>query len=151
MKIEIIAAGRLKNGPYFDGIAEYQKRLNWPVTLIEIISKETDQNRIHSDETKQLLSKIDDSAYVIALDERGKNLKSRELADKFKSLQNDSEPLVQIVIGGADGLHPDIRSRADLLLSFGTLTWPHMLARLMLFEQLYRSQQILAGHPYHRE
>lgn len=151
MKIEILAAGRLKSGPYFDAIAEYQKRMGWSVSVIEIHSKHSDAEKIKADETRQFLDKINQNAIVIALDERGQNLKSLDLADKIKRYQNDSVSLLQIVIGGADGLDQDIRSRTDLLLSFGKLTWPHMMVRAMLFEQIYRCQQILAGHPYHRE
>jgi 23S rRNA (pseudouridine1915-N3)-methyltransferase len=85
------------------------------------------------------------------MDERGKSLPSLKFADKIRDLQNQGRSHIQFIIGGADGLGDDIRKRADLLLSFGAQTWPHMLARVMLLEQIYRCQQILSGHPYHRE
>jgi 23S rRNA (pseudouridine1915-N3)-methyltransferase len=85
------------------------------------------------------------------MDERGASLPSRKFAEKFQNLQNESRSNVQFIIGGADGLNDEIRGRADFLLSFGRQTWPHMLARVMLLEQIYRVQQILKNHPYHRD
>lgn len=151
MKIELIAAGRLRNGPEFELCHEYAKRLNWPLTIIEVESKYRDESQSRADELTQLSGRIQSGAFVVALDERGKTLTSRALAQKFEYLQNSGIPLVQFVIGGATGLDEAIRKRANLLLSFGAQTWPHMLARAMLLEQIYRCQQILKGHPYHRD
>ncbi|NCT41624.1 MAG: 23S rRNA (pseudouridine(1915)-N(3))-methyltransferase RlmH [Alphaproteobacteria bacterium] len=151
MKIDIIAIGQLRKGPMFDALAEYQKRITWPLTLIIHESKQRDERVKQREEHEKLLGSLSNSAFIIAMDEKGKSLPSSQFANKIKDLQNQGQSHVQFVIGGADGLSDDIRSRANLLLSFGAQTWPHMLARVMLLEQIYRCQQILAGHPYHRE
>ena len=88
---------------------------------------------------------------IVALDERGQSLTSPQLASWIGARQGEAVQHLAFVIGGADGLDESLRSEARLVLGFGRLTWPHMLARVMLLEQLYRAQQILAGHPYHRE
>ena len=84
------------------------------------------------------------------MDERGRDLKSRELADRIGRWRDDGVQDLAFAIGGADGLSQAVRDRADLLLAFGRATWPHMLVRAMLAEQIYRAQTILSGHPYHR-
>lgn len=149
--VEILAAGKIRKTPYEDLSALYQKRLHWPCVIREIESKYTQSPQMQDDECARLSGKIAPGAYVVMLDERGKSLKSLAFADLFKTLQNEGRNHIQFVIGGSDGLTDDIRKRADLLLSFGVQTWPHMLARIMLLEQIYRAQQILVGHPYHRE
>ncbi len=106
--------------------------------------------RNQADEIKKLQDKIRPDAYVIALDERGKSLSSPDFARKIQDLMDQGRPCIQFIIGGADGLNDDIRKRADTLLSFGVQTWPHMMVRAMLMEQIYRARQIIAGHPYHR-
>ncbi len=151
MNIEIIACGRLKKGAFYDLFQEYHRRMEWDVTLIECESRSRDPSTIHRDETTQILNIIDPQAFVIAMDERGKTLSSRDIAVKMQDLQNTNRTHIQCLIGGADGLNDKIRIRADMLLSFGKQTWPHMLARVMLLEQIYRSQQILKNHPYHRD
>jgi 23S rRNA (pseudouridine1915-N3)-methyltransferase len=140
-KIEIIAAGQLKKGPLYELCKEYVKRLRWPVKIIEVEGR---------DENREIEKLLKENAYVIAMDERGKTLASADFTKKLEKLRQDGTP-VQFVIGGADGLSKSIRSRADLILCFGMQTWPHMLARVMLLEQIYRAQQISNGHPYHRE
>ena len=87
----------------------------------------------------------------MALDERGRQLGSRDFAQKLGAWRDQGVAEIAFVIGGADGLAESLRRRADLTLSLGQMTWPHMLARAMLVEQIYRAQQILAGHPYHRD
>lgn len=151
MNIQLLVVGRLRKGPHLDLFQDYLKRMDWTVSVHEIESKHKDQGKIHTDECTQILARINPQAYVIAMDERGKTLPSRKLAAKFQNLQNESRSNVQLIIGGADGLNDDIRGRADFLLSFGQQTWPHMLARVMLLEQIYRAQQILKNHPYHRD
>ncbi|MCB1651888.1 MAG: 23S rRNA (pseudouridine(1915)-N(3))-methyltransferase RlmH [Alphaproteobacteria bacterium] len=151
MKIEILAIGRLRKGPAYDLAADYQGRIQWPVSVRELESKHSDSKLAQKDEQQKLLEAFSPGAYVIALDERGKSLPSPELAQKIEDLRLHSTSLVQFVIGGATGLGPDIRKRADFLLSFGAMTWPHMLARVMLLEQIYRCQQIINRHPYHKE
>lgn len=130
----------MKASAHLDLIKDYQKRMNWTVTIHEIDHKK--------DNPDSFEKRIKQGATLIAMDERGQNLKSLDLAGKIEGFQNNH---LQFLIGGADGLPPTIRDKANLTLSFGKLTWPHMLARVMLLEQIYRAQQILAGHPYHRE
>lgn len=151
MKIDIIAAGRLRNGPLFDLKTDYFKRINWNIALHEIDSKYKDSPSIQKDEESKILKALKEEAFIVALDERGKSLRSLDFSKKIEDLQIRGTPHIQFIIGGADGLTETIRSRANLLLSFGQQTWPHMLARIMLLEQIYRAQQILDGHPYHRE
>lgn len=151
LKIDIIAVGRLRNGAYSDLVHKYSKRMKWSLTLYEIESKIKNPVMAQQDEAKKIAGHIKDGAYIIAMDERGENLKSLAFAQKIEHLQNTGEQHLQFIIGGADGLTEDIKSRARLTLSLGKATWPHMLARVMLLEQLYRAQQIIVGHPYHRE
>lgn len=125
--------------------------MDWSVSLYEIDSKHTEQHKIHDDECRQFLERLSPDAVVVALDERGKTLSSREMAAQVQNWQNEGRSNIQFIIGGADGLSDEIRARAHLLLSFGRQTWPHMLARVMLLEQIYRCQQILKNHPYHRD
>lgn len=146
MKIIILAIGKCKkNSPEAAIIAEYAKRSNW-----EIIIKEKD-NSTQEDEAKFLQGSIPHNAKVIVLDERGENIKSQELAKRIENWQNNGCSEICFLIGGADGHLQSTRDKADLLLSFGKLTLPHMLMRAVLSEQIYRIQTIIAGHPYHRE
>lgn len=121
---------------------EYQKRLKAKFNIIEL------EGHSQKEELEKLKSKISPTSSLIVLDEKGKSFSSIEFSKKLDSLENSN---LQIIIGGADGLDDDIRNRADLLISFGKQTWPHMMVRVMVMEQLYRAQQILANHPYHRE
>ena len=131
MKVTIIAIGKCKkNSPEAAIIAEYVKRSGW-----DIVIKEKD-NAAQEDEAEFLQSSIPHGAKVIVLDERGENLKSVELARKIET---------------ADGHLQSTRNLADLILSFGRLTLPHMLMRAVLSEQIYRIQTIINHHPYHRE
>lgn len=151
LAIDVIAVGRLRKGPYFDLIEEFRSRLRWILKIHEIESKFTEPQKAQADEAQKINALIDNKAFVVILDERGSGLRSLDFAQTIRKLQDSGERHLQFVIGGADGLTDDTRKRANLLLSFGQQTWPHMLARVMLLEQIYRAQQILAGHPYHRE
>jgi len=151
MNIQLLVVGRLKQGAHYDLFQNYLKRMEWTVSVHEIESRHKDQKKIHKDETTQILDRLNSQSFIIAMDERGKTLSSRQFSSKFQALQNDGQSQVQIIIGGADGLNNEIRKRSNFLLSFGQQTWPHMLARVMLLEQIYRSQQILKNHPYHRD
>jgi 23S rRNA (pseudouridine1915-N3)-methyltransferase len=102
-------------------------------------------------EAERILDELPADAKVVALDERGNNLTSREFATQISNWQDDSCRQLAFVIGGADGLAEDVRRRADKTISFGAATWPHMLVRAMLGEQLFRAASIIAGHPYHRD
>ncbi|PZQ44794.1 MAG: 23S rRNA (pseudouridine(1915)-N(3))-methyltransferase RlmH [Micavibrio aeruginosavorus] len=142
--IEFITVGRLKNDPLLDAFDDYRKRLQWKFTLLEL------EGRTQAEQLDKITEKLNPQAALVVLDERGKSLSSRDFAAKIDGWQT-SHGIVQFVIGGADGLSDDIRKKASALISFGAQTWPHMLARVMLIEQVYRAQQILAGHPYHRD
>ena len=145
LRVEIIAVGKMKAGAHKSLWDEYTKRMNWPLTLHEI------EGRDKVAECAAIEKKINTQAFIIALDETGRSISSREFAGKLEKLAVEGRPDIQLIIGGADGLTPEIRKRANFLLSFGLQTWPHMLVRVMLAEQLYRAQQILCGHPYHRD
>ncbi len=146
MKVTILAIGKCKkNSPEAQIIAEYVKRSGW-----DIVIKEKD-NSTQDDEAAFLQAQIPSSAKVIVLDERGENLKSLELAKKIENWMINGVSELCFLIGGADGHLSSTRARADLLLSFGKLTFPHMLMRAVLAEQIYRVQSIIAHHPYHRE
>lgn len=146
MKVYILAIGKCRrNSPEYALIAEYVKRSGW-----EIVIKEKD-NATQTEEAEFLLSHIPNGAKVVVLDECGENIKSTELAKKVENWMLSGCSEICFLIGGADGHLPQTRSRADLLLSFGRLTMPHMLIRAVLAEQIYRIQTIIAGHPYHRE
>ncbi len=151
LTLDILAVGRLKKGPLFELFSDYQKKIRWAFNLHEIESKYRDPAMMKDDENQRLLNLIQPNAFVVAMDERGNGLKSLDFAKTIQNLENNGEDHIQFIIGGADGLQDPIRNRANLLLSFGQQTWPHMLARVMLAEQIYRAQQILVGHPYHRE
>ncbi len=150
-KIDLIAVGRLKKGPLYDLAEEYQKRIQWPLTIHEIESKYKDSDNTQDDESRKILALLKDDAFIVVLDERGGGLRSLDFAQTLDNLKNSGERYIQFILGGADGVTDEIRDRANLLLSFGQQTWPHLLARVMLLEQIYRAQQILKGHPYHRE
>ncbi len=142
----ILAIGKCKrNSPEAEIIAEYVKRSQW-----EIIIKEKD-NATQAEEARFLLENISHNAKVVVLDERGVNIKSLELAAKVEAWMLDGVSEICFLIGGADGHLPLVRERADLVLSFGRLTLPHMLMRAVLTEQIYRVQTIINHHPYHRE
>lgn len=160
MRISIHAIGRVKAGAERELISRYQSRFtgsgkNLGLSGLEIIelneSRASTSDLRCKDEAARLLDTIPDGAFVIALDERGKNISSKEFANKIRGQLEDGCRAVSLVIGGADGHGDAIRKRANMLLSFGQLTWPHQLVRVLLVEQLYRATTILSGHPYHRE
>lgn len=146
MKATIIAIGKCKkNSPEMEIISEYIKRSQWQISI-----KEKD-NSNQKDEADFLLSSIPPKSKIIVLDEKGSNISSKELAQTILNWQATGSSEICFLIGGADGHLPSVRQKADLLLSFGKLTLPHMLIRAVLAEQIYRIQTIIAGHPYHRE
>jgi len=145
IRAEIIAVGRLRPGPQLTLLESYKKRMQWPLTIHEIEARKPEE------EQRKIAAKINQQSYLFVLDERGQNLSSKDFAAQLGALSAEGRPDVQFLIGGADGHTPEIRARADKLLAFGAQTWPHMLARIMLTEQIYRAQQILLGHPYHRD
>lgn len=146
MKVTIATIGKCKkNSPEKMLIDEYVKRMAWTVLIKEV------DNSTQAEEAHFLQSVIPHGAKVVVLDERGENMKSTELAEKVSNWQLNGCSELCFLIGGADGHLQSTRDRADLLLSFGKLTLPHMLMRAVLAEQIYRIQTIIAGHPYHRE
>jgi 23S rRNA (pseudouridine1915-N3)-methyltransferase len=123
-----------------------------PVSLVEVEEK----RRLTGAELKQreaalILAALPADARLVALDERGATWTSRQFADRLAGWRNGGAGVLAFAIGGADGLGQAVIERADAVLSLGQMTWPHLLARSLLLEQLYRTQQILAGHPYHRD
>lgn len=145
MRLHLLAIGRAR-GHAAELYAEYAKRLTWSLSLKEFEFKQTHQAR----EAEALLAALPAGARVVVCDERGKTLSSVEFAAQLGGWQDEGARDVCFLLGGADGHTDEVRARANLLLSMGKMTWPHMLARVMLVEQIYRSQQIIAGHPYHR-
>ncbi|MBR1903887.1 MAG: 23S rRNA (pseudouridine(1915)-N(3))-methyltransferase RlmH [Alphaproteobacteria bacterium] len=145
MKATILAIGKCKkNSPEAMIIAEYVKRSGW-----DIVIKEQD-NSTQEDEAKFLQNSIPTGAKVVVLDERGVNISSLDLAAKIEDWLLNGCSEICFLIGGADGHLQSTRDKADLILSFGKLTLPHMLMRAVLAEQIYRVQTIINHHPYHR-
>lgn len=152
MRVLVAAIGRMRAGVLKDLQEDYAKRITaWPLTLREL----EERRPLPSADLKEregtlLLEAVPKGATVVALDERGASLTSPQFAEKLSRWQDGGVADVAFLLGGADG-HPDqVRKRAEMTLSLGAMTWPHLLARSLLLEQLYRSQQIIAGHPYHR-
>ena len=102
-------------------------------------------------EAELILAALPTGARLVALDQRGSEWSSREFADRLRAWRDRGSSAIAFAIGGAEGLGAAVIERADVVLSLGAMTWPHLLCRCMLLEQLYRAQQILAGHPYHRD
>ncbi len=151
MKITILAIGKAR-GVEAEWGAEYQKRLGDSVSVKEFaVSKSLPPAEAQKAEAQLLIKNIPVKSFVVLLDERGKDMTSRELAGKVSEWQDRGVGDLVFIIGGADGVTDDVRKRADFTLGFGRLTWPHRLVRVMLLEQIYRARQILAGHPYHRD
>lgn len=155
MRVHICAVGRLRSGPERDLVRDYATRFDrigrgmglGPVSFNEVEDRKGGGSAA---EAALLDRALPEGAVICALDERGKTLSSPDLAQQLARWRDDGRGDLAFVIGGADGLDPSIRARADLLLSFGPMVWPHMLARVMLTEQIYRAATILAGQPYHR-
>ena len=150
MKLVILAVGKGRNSPEHDLATSYIKRLPEGGEIREIDSKLPAGPKRQQDETRLLLRLVPDNAILVCLDPRGKDISSELLASKIGSWRDEGQQAVYFAIGGADGHDRDIHQRADLLMSFGSAIWPHMLFRAMLAEQLYRACAILSGHPYHR-
>lgn len=151
LTIDIIAVGKLKKGPLYELVEDFKGRIQWQLAIHQIESQYKEADNMQADEARKILARVENSAFVVVMDERGNGLRSLDFAETIQKLQDTGERHIQFILGGAEGLTDEVRDRANLLLSFGQQTWPHMLARVMLLEQIYRAQQILAGHPYHRE
>ena len=159
MRLMVIAVGRLKDGPERELAERYGKRFDDLCRRIGVRSLELHEipeskakdaaSRITA-EAAAIRALIPGGATVVALDERGKPLDSLAFSSEFRRRRDAAAPALVFLIGGADGLSPELRRTAALNLSFGAATWPHQLVRVMLLEQLYRAATILSGHPYHR-
>jgi 23S rRNA (pseudouridine1915-N3)-methyltransferase len=159
MRLVVAAVGRLKQGPERDLAQRYRERIAkagravglQDIELVEIAeSRARDAARRKTEESIALAQLIPEEAVKTVLDERGEDLGSAGLADTLRRWRDDGRPAAVFLIGGPDGVAPNLRQDADLCLAFGAATWPHQLARIMLLEQLYRALTMLAGHPYHR-
>jgi len=154
VKLVIAAVGRIKPGPEASLIADYVKRFDGagrsiglgPLSIEEVDARGKDQ----SEESALLAARIAVDDRVVILDERGKSLPSESFSKLVCDWRDDGVRCARFLIGGADGHTRDLRKRADLMISFGSATWPHMMVRAMLTEQLYRAAAIATGHPYHR-
>ena len=152
MHIILAAIGRLKkNSPEYELMSEYLKRTKWSVEMKEYEEKKAlSGEALKNAEADLLLSGIPEKAKVVVLDEHGDTLSSREFAGKLRTWQNNGSDTVAFLIGGADGHGKKVKDRANLTLSFGRMTLPHFLMRVVLAEQIYRAKTILDGHPYQR-
>lgn len=159
MRIVVAAVGRLKKGPETELSERYAKRAAQTgrslglrgIDIIEIReSRADDAGKRMIEESIALANIIPQRAAVVLLDAKGENLDSASLAARLAKWRADDRPAAVFMIGGADGLAPSLRDKAELRLAFGTATWPHQMVRIMLLEQLYRATTILTGHPYHR-
>lgn len=155
MRLHICAVGRLRSGPEKALVDDYLTRCGrtgralglGPATVTEIDDRKADGKAA---EGEALLRALPDGAVLCALDERGVTMTSPDFAARLGRWRDDGAQNAAFAIGGADGLDRAVLDRADLVLSFGAMVWPHLLVRVMLAEQLYRAAGILAGTPYHR-
>jgi 23S rRNA (pseudouridine1915-N3)-methyltransferase len=151
VRVHLIAVGKLKSGPHEALARHYAERLAYPLVLRDVDEKRPlPPAELKEREAALLLAALPKGATSVALDEHGKTLASDAFAARLARWRNAGIADLAFLIGGAEGLAETVRQQADLVLSLGPMTWPHLLVRGMLLEQLYRAQQILAGHPYHR-
>lgn len=139
MRLHIVARGKIGRSPEAELVDRYMKRINWDVSVSEL----PDQGG--------KIPKLNGMTKIIAMDETGENWSSKKFANHLSRWRDDGVREARFLIGAADGLTGEEKSSADHLFSFGNATWPHMIARAMLIEQLFRATSIIAGHPYHRE
>jgi 23S rRNA (pseudouridine1915-N3)-methyltransferase len=159
MRITLFAVGRLKAGPEKDLASRYLDRFAkaGPAVGLELAKLvEVQESRASNADTRKreeagvLEKALPEGAILVLLDERGKTLDSQAFSDAIGRYRDNGKRDMMLAIGGADGLDPELRARADLVLNLGTMTWPHQLVRILIAEQLYRAVTILSGHPYHR-
>ena len=136
--LHVIARGKIARSPEAEVVARYEKRITWPLKLTEL------------PETGGKVADPLTPCRTVLLDERGKDFGSEEFAHILERWRDDGIRECRFILGAADGHSSQERKDADLLLAFGKATWPHLLSRAMLMEQLFRATSILAGHPYHR-
>jgi 23S rRNA (pseudouridine1915-N3)-methyltransferase len=159
MRLMVIAVGRLKDGPERELAERYHKRfddLGRRIGFRALDISEVPESRAKDAQTRivaeaaAMAALLPAKPILVALDERGKTLDSPAFSTQLGRWRDASVPALAFLIGGADGLSPDLRRKADLTLAFGAATWPHQMVRVMLLEQLYRAATLLSGHPYHR-
>lgn len=159
MKLGIFAVGRLKSGPEKELVARYLDRLKKTGRAQGIgFSKVTEiaESRAGNAETRKreealaLENTLSPETVLILLDEHGKSMDSVAFSGAIEKYRDQGKREIIFAIGGADGLDPALRARADLTINFGAMTWPHQIVRILLAEQLYRAVTLMAGHPYHR-
>jgi 23S rRNA (pseudouridine1915-N3)-methyltransferase len=150
LKVEILAIGKLKSGPLKELFLEYAKRIRWEISLEEIENlgslPSPQQKRL---ETNLLISKIPRTSTPFFLDEKGRNISSQDFSQLLNHLFSMNKKPI-FIIGGAEGIEKKCCPEGAQFISFGMMTWPHLLARILLIEQLYRAQEILNGTKYHR-
>jgi 23S rRNA (pseudouridine1915-N3)-methyltransferase len=158
MRLLVIAVGRLKQGPereltnrYRERFEDIGRKLGFRGLEIHEIaeSRARDAATRMAEEAAGIAAHFPEKYGLIALDERGKSIDSAAFAAQLGRLRDAATDII-FVIGGADGLSPELRGKAGLVIAFGAATWPHQMVRVMLLEQIYRAATILAGHPYHR-
>ena len=155
MRVHICAVGRLRSGPERDLLDDYLSRFDktgralglGPVKVHEV---EDRKGGGMAAEAKLLEGVLPKGAVICTMDERGKVMSSPEFSQNLARRRDSGVADLAFIIGGADGIDPNLRSKADFSISFGQMVWPHMLVRVMLSEQLYRAASILSGSPYHR-
>jgi len=155
MRLHLCAVGRLRGGPERALVDDYLSRATRggrALGLGPVTEHQIDERKVSGAQAEAvaLARTLPEGARVVVLDERGRTIDSPAFAALLASWRDNGTQDAGFVIGGADGTDPDLRTRADLVLSFGAMVWPHMLARVMLAEQLYRAVTILSGGPYHR-
>lgn len=159
MKIKVITVGKLKEKYLKEGIAEYSKRLSrfTKLEFIELVDEKTpdkaspaENSLILKKEADRILAKISDRDFVIALAIEGKQFPSEDFSRKLTEITVSGHSDIAFIIGGSLGLDPIVKKRANLLMSFGQLTLPHQLMKLVLMEQIYRAFMIQQGSPYHK-
>jgi 23S rRNA (pseudouridine1915-N3)-methyltransferase len=151
MNITIAAVSRMKASPEKDLWNDYAKRLKWNLTIKEVEEKkQLKPAQMKIKEAELLLAALPKDAKFIAMDQNGSAISSIEFAKTIRGWQNDGIQDIAILIGGSNGLDKSILDKAALKIAMGSMTWPHMLARVMLLEQIYRAQCILDNHPYHK-
>jgi 23S rRNA (pseudouridine1915-N3)-methyltransferase len=155
MRVHVLAVGRLRAGPEKDLVGDYLKRFDrtgrqlglGPCRMVEVDERKSGGM---TGEAELLRRAVPEGAVIVALDERGHLESSPDFAARLAGWRDTGRGDLALLIGGADGIAPELRAEADFVLSFGKMVWPHMLVRVMLAEQLYRAASILAGAPYHR-
>ena len=153
MDLTIIAIGKMKKtSPEKELIDTYIKQCGWNIQVVELEEKRNLTGlALKKAEGELLLTHVPKDAKIVVLDERGANISSRQFAEKLVCWKDYGVRNIALLIGGADGHCDKIRDKADLVLSFGKMTLPHMLMRVVLCEQLYRAYTISIGHPYHKD